>query len=367
MDGAPMQNRKLLLLVLAALCAAAVTVAVRFIGSDAERQVPASLEGALAGIERLAGEFPAPGDEPLALPADHASKPGQFAESWLFAGLLRDDAGGTWGFQLAFQRVAVQAGPASRDSAWAARAIWRARLSIEPAAAAAVAEERLSRAALGLAGATQSPAAVWLEDWRFDADESGDRFRLQAATGTAGLNFSLVPPQRAPVPIERTPYRGYWWPDLEVGGTLVWQGRALQVSGRAMLERLWGRGLPAGRGQLALASLWLDSGDGIYFRCEQLRRRAGDGSPLTECSADPPTSADALTLAPDDGGWQALGGIRYPLRWRVQLGADAVPLVVNPLSAAGAVSLDGAWSGIVIPPGDGKGWGLLQLSNFAAP
>jgi predicted secreted hydrolase len=367
MDGALMQNRKLSLLVLAALCAAAVAASVRFFGNDAERQAPASLEGALNGIERLAGQFPAPGQEPLALPADHASKPGQFAESWLFAGLLRDDAGGAWGFQLVFQRVAVQAEPASRDSAWGTRAIWRARLSIEPAAAPAVADERLSRAALGLAGATQNPAAVWLEDWRFDLGESGDRFRLQAAAGATGLNFILALPQRTPVPIERTPYRGYWYPGLEVGGTLAWEGRELQVSGRAMLERLWGRGLPAGRGQLALATLWLDAGDGTIFRCEQLRRRAGGGSPLTECNTDPPASADALTLAPDEGGWQALRGIRYPLRWRVQRGADARPLVLKPLSAAGAVSLDGAWSGIVILPGGGDGWGLLQLSNFAAP
>lgn len=362
-----MNNRKLSLFVLAALGVAAVTATVHFIDDGAERATPASLEGALAGIERLAAQFPAPGDAPLALPADHASKPGQFAESWLFAGLLRDDAGGPWGFQLVLQRVAVQAEPVSRDSAWAVRDIWRARLTIEPAGALAVADERLSRAALGLAGVTSYPAAAWIEDWRFDVAESGDRFHLEGAAGGAGLTLSLAAPARAPAAIERTPYRGYWWPGLEARGTLVWEGRELQVSGRAMLERLWGRGLPLGRGQLALASLWLDSGDGVFIRCEQLRRRAGGGSPLTECSADPPASADGFTLAPDDSGWQTLGGIRYPLRWRVRPGTDAVPLVLRPLSAAGAVSLDGAWSGIVISSGDGAGWGLLQLSNFAAP
>lgn len=362
-----MHNRKLLLLVLAALGAAAVTAAVRFIGNDVEHTAGVSLERALAGIDRLAARFPAPGTAPLALPADHASKPEQFAESWLFAGLLRDEARAAWGFQLAFQRVAVQAEPVPRDSAWATREIWRARLTIEPAGALAVTEERLSRAALGLAGATSHPAAAWIEDWRFDVNESGNRFHLQGAAGGAGLNVSLAVSGRAPVAVERAPYRGYWWPGLEVEGTLLREGRELQVSGRAMLERLWGRGLPAGRGQLALASLWLDSGDGMMFRCEQLRRRAGGGSPLTECSTDPPAPAEALTLAPDDDGWQALDGIRYPLRWRVQQGTDAVPLVLSPLSIAGAVSLDGAWSGIVVVPGDGEGWGLLQLSNFAAP
>lgn len=362
-----MKNRKLSLLVLAALGAAAVTAAVLITCDGAKRAAPASLESAFAGFDRLAAGFPAPGDAPLALPADHASKPGQFAESWLFAGLLRDDAGGTWGFQLVFQRVAVQAEPVSRDSAWATREIWRARLVVEPAGAHAVAEERVSRAALGLAGATNSPAAAWVEGWRFDMDESGDRFHLDGAAGGAGLKLSLARSARAPAAIERTPYRGYWWPGLEAHGTLVWQGRELHVSGPAMLERLWGRGLPVGRGQLALATLWLDAGNGRSFRCEQLRRRAGGGSPQTECSADPPASMHEFLLAPDDDGWQVLDGVRYPLRWRMRPGTEAVPFVLSPLSAVDAVSLDGAWSGIVILPGDGAGWGLLQLSNFAAP
>jgi len=362
-----MKNRRQSLLVLAALGAAVMTAAVLIAGDGAERAAPASRESVLAGFDRVAAAFPEPGDAPLALPADHAPKPGQFAESWLFAGLLRDAGGGAWGFQLVFQRVAVQAEALSRDSAWATRQLWRARLVVEPAGARAVAEERLSRAALGLAGATESPAAAWVEGWRFAMDESGDRFHLEGAAGGAGLNLSLALSARAPVAIERPPYRGYWWPGLEARGTLVWQGRELQVSGGAMLERLWGRGLPVGRGQLALATLWLETGDGMSFRCEQLRRRAGGGSPQTECRAAPPASMDELALAPDDDGWQTLGGVRYPLRWRLRPGADAVPLVLSPLAAADAVSLDGAWSGIMVLPGDGAGWGLLQLSNFAAP
>lgn len=359
-----MPNRKLSLLLLAALVAVAVAVTVRFIDKGAERAAPASLAGALAGVDRLAAEFPAPGDAPLALPADHASKPGQFAESWLFAGLLQDDAGGTWGFQLAFQRVALRPDPVARDSAWATREVWRARLAVEPAGRAALAAERVSRAALSLAGATDSPAAAWIEDWRFDVHESGTRFRLQGAAGGAALDLRVHLPERGPVPVGREPWRGYWWPGLEVDGTLAIDGNLMAVSGRAMLDRLWGRGLPSGRGQLALAGLWLELADGTAYRCEQLRRRAGGGAPLTDCSAVPPAAAPAMV--PDDG-WRVLEGIRYPLRWRVQQGRDAAALGLRPLSAAGAVSLDGAWNGIVVLAGDGEGWGLLQLSNFAAP
>lgn len=360
-----MPTRKLSLLLLAALGVAAVTGIVRCMAHAPERGATASLQAALTGIDRLAAEFPAPGDAPPALPADHAPKPGQFAESWLFAGLLRDDAGEAWGFQLAFERVAVQDEAVTRESAWAVRDVWRARLAVERAGTRAAAGERVSRAALGLAGATAAPAAAWVEDWRFELDESGDRFRLQGTVGGTAVALHLRMPATAPVAIGGEPYRGYWWPGLEVTGTLVLEGRESAVRGRAMLDRTWGRGLPVGRGQLALAGLWLELADGAAYRCAQLRRRAGGGTPLTECSGVPP--ADAFLLAPRDDGWRVLDGIRYPLEWQLQPGTEVGALGLRPLSASGVVWLDGAWTGIVVAAGDREGWGLLQLSNFAPP
>lgn len=360
-----MQARKLSLLLFAALGVAAVTGIVRFMAHGPERVATASLQSALAGIDRLAAEFPAPGDAPLAFPADHATKPGQFVESWLFAGLVRDDTGEAWGFQLAFERVAVQEEAVSRESEWAVRDVWRARIAVERAGTSAAAGERISRAALGLAGASDAPAAAWVEDWRFELQEPGDRFRLQGAAGGATVDLYVRLPATTPVAFGREPYRGYWWPGLEVAGTLVLDGRESAVTGRAMLDRVWGRGLPVGRGQLALAGLWLEFADGAAYRCEQLRRRAGGGTPLTECSTVAP--ADPLMVAPRDDGWRVLDGVRYPLQWHVQRGAEVGTLGLRPLSASGAVWLDGTWVGIVVAADDREGWGLLRLSNFAPP
>lgn len=333
-------------------------------GGDAA-PAPVAVAESFAALEQHASDFPAPGDAPLAFPADHAAKPGQFVESWLFAGVLRDELGARWGFQLALQRVALTQTAGQRDSAWAARDLWRARLAIEPDGAAAVAAERVSRAALGLAGASDAPLAAWVEDWRFELDPDGDGFRLQGAVADDRLDLRVALSDEPPIAIERAPFRGYWWPGLEVNGTLAWQGRPRAVAGRAMLDRLWGRALPAGRGQLALASLWVELADGTAARCEQLRRRAGGGAPLTECVTTG-AAAPSVELTPLESGWRTVEGMRLPLQWALQPGDGEVSISVAAMSSAGMLSRDGSWHGVVVPQDGTPGWGLLQLGNFPA-
>jgi predicted secreted hydrolase len=351
----------------------AVVLACVFLASCTRREAvdPAAppLAEALAGLDALARQFPEPGDAPLDWPRDHGAKPGQFAESWLFAGLVQDEDGNDYGFQLAFDRVAVEPDAPGRSSAWATRDIYRARFSLEPAGGRARGEERLSRAALGLAGAAEQPARAWLEDWHFTAEEDGRTFLLEGSRGTDRFSLRLFLPAGEPVAIDDDLYRGYWWPGLRVQGAVQIEGQSRAVTGRGMLDRLWGRGLPAGRGQLALARLWLEGEEGWAIRCAQLRRRTGDGTPLTECLGHPARPGD-LRLEPVEGEWQIVAGRRVPLHWRLARAEGSAahgPAVIAPLSAERPASPDGRWSGIVVGAGEGIRWGLLELSNFAAP
>jgi predicted secreted hydrolase len=359
--------RKRSLLVIAALVVlGGAGLALRMWGGEGEPRAGVPLERALDGLDTLAGQFPPPGAEALALPRDHGTRREQFAESWLFAGLLSDDDGGTYGFQLAFYRVAVQPQSTARESAWGARDVYRARFAIEPSAGAVRAAERVSRAALGLAGAEEAPAGAWLEDWSFTREEATGAFLLRARHGEAALEARLLMPSSAPARIDGELYRGFWWPGLRVEGTLEIDGRSRAVSGQAMLDRLWGRALPAGRGQLALTRLWLQLEEGDAIRCEQLRRRAGGGTPLLECLGHPRPLRAAPALEPQEAGWQAVAGTRYPLAWTIQLSAGGEPLRLKPLSSGHAPFPDGTWSGIIVAPGTGARWGLLELSNFPA-
>jgi predicted secreted hydrolase len=361
-----MQKRSLLAITTLVILGAVILTA-RWSGDGVEPPPRPPLERTLEGLDALARQFPPPDDESLAWPRDHGAKPGQFAESWLFAGVVHDEDGAAYGFQLAFDRVAVQAQPSERESGWAARDLYRARFAIEPATGGARFAERVSRAALGLAGADETPARAWLEDWEFALDEQSGDFLLRAGDPEVRMVLRLTLPGTAPTAVETEIYRGYWWPGLRAAGTLEVDGQSRAVSGRALLDRLWGRGLPVGRGQLALARLWFDLGDGGALRCEQLRRRAGGGTPQTQCLGHAVTDVEGVRLEPGETGWRTLAGVRYPLDWALGLVPEPQPRQFVPLSAGHPPSADGSWSGILVEAGDGAGWALLELSNFAAP
>jgi predicted secreted hydrolase len=361
-----MPRRRLLMLMILVLAGLAA-VAVAVLRDRAEPAPRMALEQAFEGIDALARQFPAPGEAPLAWPRDHGSKPEQFAEYWLFAGVLEDEAGGRHGFQLAFHRVAVQLESPDRVSSWATRDLYRARFSIEPVGARASGGERLSRAALALAGASEAPAAAWVEDWRFTAEEGQRSFRLEGGSADTAFVLRLSLPDTPPQRIDAQAYRGYWWPGLQVAGQLRIDGRERAVRGNAMLDRLWGRALPVGRGQQALVRLWFEAGDGRAVRCAQLRRRAGGGMPVMECLGSPATVGD-IELEPEAGGWEVVAGIRYPLRWTVRLPGGEAATRIMPLASGHSVWLDRNWSGIVVGGADDTTrWGLLELSNFAPP
>lgn len=331
----------------------------------------------LEGLQAIAEAFPEPSSEPLNWPDDHAVHADQFAEYWLLAGVLATEEGERFGFQLALFRLGLSTEPVRRASAWASDRVYRGHLLISDAAAGRLhAEERYARAALGLSGSSVDPPRVWLEDWRIVFDESG--IRLRASTDDQELDLRLAPADGEPVPLTGPGYRGYWQPGLRVTGTLRRKGREWMVNGAALLDRLWGRNLPVGGGQLALSRLWLQVEDGRALRCRQLQRRDGGGTPIGECLL---RHGDGrvqrfprlrMDWRPRDEGWAAPDGIRYLLRWSLQL-AGATPdtpdvsLAIEPWFEAQAPNFVlPLWSGIVQPV-EQPGWGLLELSNFAEP
>lgn len=339
-------------------------------GSVPVTPLPSGGVAALSGLEALARDFPPPAEGPLAWPGDHGAHAEQFVESWLFVGQLQDQAGQRLGFQLLFQRLALAPDAGERESGWAAREAWRARFTLQPEAAEARVEERLSRGALGLAGSSIESPGAWLEDWRFSLSPDGHGFELQAGTAGAGVVLELRAPDHAPLPVTTDgagAYRGYWWPGLSVSGTLTGTGAGREVRGRAFLDHLWGRAQPVGRGQLALARMWLEGPDGDAWRCEQWRRRAGGGAPQTECMAHSSGSAAAsaagVELAPEPRGHQLIAGARLPLRWSMQVPGNPAPLRIAPLAAGAEDGVPGSWSGAVAGAMPGQ-WGWLELSNF---
>jgi predicted secreted hydrolase len=329
--------------------------------------------GDLPSLIVRAGEFSAPASAPPSLPRDHGPHADQFIEYWRLAGIVSGDDGRDYGFEFQIHRIALARTPVERESALGTRDLHAARLQIVAAGGRGYSSDRVARAALGLAGAEDTPARIWIGDWRLAFDEDHRSLRLSASADGRGLDLQLRVPRTDPEPVNGSGYSGYWLAPLEVDGTLTGDGENVVVRGHAMLDRLWGRVLPLGRGQLALSRHWLVKPDGAMLRCEQLRRRGGAGLPLTSCvlrdahGAREQFDQAHAELAPLASGWLPVDRVTYPLRWQLRLPPFSDEHRWAPLGevhrAPAIFPIDLA-SPIL---GEDGSWGLLELSNFRPP
>ncbi len=147
----------------------------------------------LGGDAGTGFSFPKPG-RVFRFPEDHGPHPDFRSEWWYFTGNLED-----FGYELTIFRQATQS-PADalieRTSKWASPSLMMGDLAVTDVKAGRFYRfEKLSRAALGLAGA--GPAKTWVEDWSIELAGPG-RFRLRAAAEQCALDLHLES-QKAPV------------------------------------------------------------------------------------------------------------------------------------------------------------------------
>ena len=371
--------------VLATLAAAAYVVS--------RPAVPGEMRATVALAETLgtdggAGFARVVAARPFAFPADHGPHPEYRTEWWYYTGNLETAEGRHFGVQLTFFRIALAPRPVPRASAWGTTQLYMGHLAVTDVAAGRFrALERLSRGALGLAGAQTNPFRVWLEDWavegqgpaalpmRLVAAESGLAIDLTLESGKAPvLHGRQGLSQKGPEPGNASYY--YSLPRMPARGTIRVGGETWAVRGLAWMDREWGTSA-LGRDQVGWDWFALQLGDGRELMLYRLRRRDG--------SLDPQSAG---TLIGADGSTQALGaeavrvdvldewrsprdGARYPARWRLRVPAEALDLEVTPYLAdqeldvtvrywEGAVRVEGRAGGSAV-----SGQGYVELTGYA--
>ena len=340
--------------------------------------------GGLAGFAR------ARAPRALSFPDDHGPHPAFRTEWWYYTGNLATATGRHVGFQLTFFRTAL-APPdhvaAGRGSAWAASQVYLAHFALTDTAGGRFhATSRLSREALGLAGARAQPFHVWVEDWSARSETAGEfPVRLAAADGPVAIDLLLERGKpvvlqgdrglsaKGPEPGNASYY--YSFTRMPATGTVRIGDEVLAVSGLAWMDREWstsalGRDL-AGWDWFALQ---LDDGrDLMVFR---LRRRDGSPDPqsagtLVAANGDTrPLAAGAATLEPVGHWTSPASGVRYPSGWRLGVPAEDLSieitprlrdqeLLVGPRYWEGAVRVQGSAAGRPI-----TGQGYVELVGY---
>ena len=167
-------------------------------GASPQRYTPQQSTGLrLLGTEAEDGFARATEPREFEFPADHGSHPKFRTEWWYFTGNLATAEGRHFGFELTFFRYAI-APPVSHPegaSAWRTDQVWMAHFAItDTQGRRFVARERLTREALGLAGAAAEPLHVWVDDWSVTGEGHDDelRVRLAARDHLTPQSFSQV-------------------------------------------------------------------------------------------------------------------------------------------------------------------------------
>lgn len=350
-----------------------------------------SLSQALGG--ELAGFARADRPREFRFPDDHGPHPAYRTEWWYYTGNLKSAEGRHFGFQLTFFRTALNAptDQVGRTSAWAAQDVYMAHFALSDVASQRFHTfQRLSRAALGLAGASASPFRVWLEDWSATEDTAASAqqplsMQLSAEEGEVALSLRLVSDK--PIVLhgqkglsrkdEAAGSASYYYSltRLRSAGVLRLGDEEFQVQGLSWLDREWSTSVLSDALQgWDWFAIQLTNGQELMVY--QIRQKSGDLHPLSsgtlvtvDGTTQTLTSADFQIEVLQT--WQSpTDGTVYPAKWRVRIPDEALDLTITPYVADQEMhTLIRYWEGAVRAQGTMQGHtlegdGYVELTGY---
>lgn len=377
------------LVMLTSLLAAAIGVTILISYHLVDEPIPSKARIDVAGIlgsDDTSGYERAIDVRPFRFPRDHGPHPLFRSEWWYFTGSLQNDAGRRFGYQLTIFRFALRPEVPVRASAWATNQVFMGHFAVTDSAASHFRHaERLSRQALGLAGAQAEPFRVWIENWSIAAmDDDPNVWRLTASMNDAALQLRLYPLK----PVVLQGEQGLSQKSAEAGnasyyysltrlasqGTLSIAGETVAVSGESWMDREWGTSA-LGPDQVGWDWFALQLDDGHELMFYQLRRRNGDPHPSSQgVLVDPQGSVQRLQaqelLITVHDQWKSPTGALYPAHWSLthppsQLQLDVRPVLANQeLKVSvryweGAVDVRGRHRGVPV-----TGMGYVELTGY---
>jgi predicted secreted hydrolase len=331
-------------------------------------------------------------------PRDHGPHPEYRQEWWYVTGNLDSAGGERFGFELTFFRFALapegQAALAAQPpslgsgSSWRTRQIYMAHFAITDVAHQQFRfTQKLSRGAVGLAGARNPPLHVWIDDWSLGTvDPDGAHWTLRAEESGYELTLDaqvLQPPvlngdrgfsRKSSDPGSASYY--YSIPRVSVRGRLVRDGKPVKVQGLAWVDREWGSGtLSSSEQGWDWFALQLQDGTALMFY--SLRNHDGGRDPhsagtwISAAGQSRPLSSDQVQIDVLDY-WKNPRGDRYPAHWRVRVPTEGIDVDVRPVFPNQELVVSARyWEGAVDVTGASTGQktggrGYVELVGYAA-
>ena len=335
---------------------------------------------------------PADGGAALHFPADFGAHPETRTEWWYLTGSLQAGAR-LWGFQVTFFRAATGLAAAQPSRFNASQLLFAHAALTDLEGGRLRHDQRIARSGFGIAQAQVGDTDITLRDWHMKraplpTDARLSRYTARVESDSAGFGFELQFDATQPVllqgvaglskkgPADGDASRYYSEPQLAATGTLTFEGKRINVQGRAWLDHEWSDSFIPPQ---AVGWDWIGMNldDGSALTAFRLRRADGSsvysgGSFRAPGQRTRNFAADELRFTPGRV-WESAGTrARYPVQWTVATPAGTFR--VNALldnqeldsrASAGAVYWEGL-SELLDDKGARVGRGYLEMTGYAA-
>jgi len=311
----------------------------------------------------------------LAFPRDHGAHPNYRVEWWYITANLEGADGRTYGVQWTLFRSALAPG---NGDGWADPQIWIGHAAITTIDGHYVAE-KLGRGGTGQAGVEIAPFEAWIDDWSMkqSLDERGDPLS-QIDLNASGTEFQYQLTLSARTPLVLQGDKGYSvksakgqasyyysQPFYEVRGSLSISGKAVQVSGKAWLDREWSS-QPLADDQTGWDwfSLHLPSGDKIMaFRLRDGTSGFVSANWITADGETRPMTRDDITMEPLQ--FAKVEGRDIPVVWRIHVPGQQLDITTKPLNEQAWMKTSTPyWEGPIAFSGSATGVGYLEMTGY---
>jgi predicted secreted hydrolase len=317
---------------------------------------------------------------PLSFPRDHGAHPEYRTEWWYVTGAL--DAPREMGFQLTFFRS--RPGQAEdMQSPLAASQILFAHAAVSVPGSGLRHADRAARAGLG-AGFSTTDCDVNIGAWRMRRDGAGqgENFQLAMQDASFALDLTLTPTQplllqgdagysqKGPRPELASHYVS--WPQLQVAGDIVFDGKRQTARGHAWFDHEWSSEV-LGAGSVGWDWIGINLDDGGALMAFRIRDARGETVYAHAALRDKDMrvqqlGAGQVAFTPLATWPSPRSGARYPIRMAIRCGPHTVttePLLDDQEIVTRRPLPVSYWEGLVRISGTLAGRGYLEMTGYA--
>ena len=239
--------------------------------------------------------------------------------------------------------------------------------------------ETFSRGGIGTAGVTLTPFRAWIDDWRMTGmPGTGDALaRITVSATGDGFDYAFrATTTRAPVPQGEDGYSlkssggaaSYYYsqPFYSVEGTIILDGRVIDVTGQAWLDREWSsQPLRPDDAGWDWFSLHLATGEKVMA----YRFRKADGTASlagTWIDAEGrPVPLAGTEIAITERARSAVAGREVPTSWHIAIPSRGMAVDTAPLNPQSWMGTTFAyWEGPIRFSGSHDGQGYLEMTGY---